>query len=782
MSYVVRDILLTGAQASVLSRLKRAASSVTQTPHSRPVMTSPPTVSTSNAAGGDPTCTVAYRWTTTPAVFDFLGGTSRTQSSIFRDFPVYTSAGTTRLENSWRVRFYVPGSKCQVRVTGSTLAYRFIVNGQYISLTGTTTAGTTGEEYIILSTGGAALGEVIVESAYANYFEGVYVPSGQTVERAAPSANSLRMIVGGDSFTVGFGASFVADGWAYLFGDNMGITDLWASGSSGTGWLDTFGGTKLDMVDRITDITSYSPDVVVFALGANDLDESSTVSDIMTAVATCLTAVRVNCPRALIVVFGPWNIHTQVGVTQARYDDVAGAISSACRQFPGVIFVGADGLSWTKFDAIHPNTPGYATIAGAMTLRVKDALGIARPTPDYTKDFTASLPSAVTGTRSTVGPYFDGSGVWQSAAINTARIDHDTDGTARGLLVDLSQQNGIRNSIFTGAATGVIGSGGSIGTNWTVASAGLTANVLSLSTRNGREYARIKFSGMSSSTIVSLAMETTTQIAAVNGQNWVVSAWLSVVAAPSPPNNYLLSIVENNGAGTALSTHSSSNLAPTSTPTRYSYSVTLSQATVAFVRPQVRIGVPILTAIDFTIDLELPQCQLSYWASNPIKTNTAASPDVVSLDSISWFNASAGTIAVSFKVPFAGATSGAHVIWQIDDGTENNKIRVSINSSGNVICDITRSGGSEASMDLGAVSANTASKVLVAYAANDCAASLNGSSLLTDTSVTLPSGLTTFRLGCATATGTELGGWITHLDGYGSRLNNFTLQAMAAEA
>tara|TARA_R110002124_G_C8760571_1_gene499093 strand:+ start:226 stop:537 length:312 start_codon:yes stop_codon:yes gene_type:complete len=63
---------------------------------------------------------------------------------------------------------------------------------------------------------------------------------------------------------------------------------------------------------------------------------------------------------------------------------------------------------------------------------------------------------------------------------------------------------------------------------------------------------------------------------------------------------------------------------------------------------------------------------------------------------------------------------------------------------------------------------------------NNCAASLNGSTAVTDTSVRIPDGLTTFYFGWYTS-GNSLQSHIKKFAFYPQRLSNATLQAITEE-
>jgi len=99
-------------------------------------------------------------------------------------------------------------------------------------------------------------------------------------------------------------------------------------------------------------------------------------------------------------------------------------------------------------------------------------------------------------------------------------------------------------------------------------------------------------------------------------------------------------------------------------------------------------------------------------------------------------------------------TGGAiNVAFQVDDGTANNARSVYYGTDGRLYALATVGGVSTCVIDLGAVAANTDFAVAVRWADNDFAASLNGGAIVTDTIGSVPTGLTTARIGRGYSTG-----------------------------
>ncbi len=135
------------------------------------------------------------------------------------------------------------------------------------------------------------------------------------------------------------------------------------------------------------------------------------------------------------------------------------------------------------------------------------------------------------------------------------------------------------------------------------------------------------------------------------------------------------------------------------------------------------------------------------FASSPIATagsTVARSADSITLATSAFpWSATVGTLMFEGHTPLG---SGTQVLWQCDDGSENERFRLLRNSSNEIHFIVTDGGSGVCDLNLGTVANDTAFKVAVSWAANDFVGSLNGGTAVTDTSGTLPT-VTTMRLG-----------------------------------
>lgn len=144
------------------------------------------------------------------------------------------------------------------------------------------------------------------------------------------------------------------------------------------------------------------------------------------------------------------------------------------------------------------------------------------------------------------------------------------------------------------------------------------------------------------------------------------------------------------------------------------------------------------------------QLELGAFASSYIPTTTASvarNADVLTYPITGWFNATQGTL---FAQGRPVATTGAvRTLLSIDDNTANEMYGLVTASGTNQLRSVVTDGGvgQAAITDASTFSAGSSNKYNLAYAANDFAASFNGSAVGTDTSGTLPT-VTQMQVGC----------------------------------
>jgi len=384
----------------------------------------------------------------------------------------------------------------------------------------------------------------------------------------------------------------------------------------------------------------------------------------------------------------------------------------------------------------------------------------------------------VTFTRASTASYFNSTGTLQSAAIDAPRFDYNPSTlAAQGLLIEESRTNSIRNNTMQGAAAGTPGT---LPTNWTSQLSGLTQTIVGTGTSNGIAYVDIRLNGTTSNTFFNINVEGQTNIAATNAQAWTGSVWLSVVGGSTTNiTSIAWSLNQYSSVPVYLSTLSGTNRVSTisSTLTRITDTYTTNNASIAFVQPVLAMLCGLGVAIDITFRIGLPQLEQGAFATSVIPTTTTAltrSADVASVNTLSpWYNASAGTLFSESVLARQNAMPNVQTA-NIRNAGITNEIRLFYRSSGGTGQAVIDATIAQADLSAtGVITANATLKMALAYSANDFAASGNGGAVVTDTSGTVPSGLTEMSLGA-----NGLNGYLRRITYYPRRLSNADLQTI----
>lgn len=183
---------------------------------------------------------------------------------------------------------------------------------------------------------------------------------------------SVRTLIFGDSYTEGYGAEPVTDGYAYQVGPAMGW-DVTVDGVGGTGYVNPGFGDGT-FVQRLASSTYPSDfDVVIIEGGTNDVASAAVSAGGLASAASAIdqtfTAFESRFPLAEVVVLGLFNWDAPAP-TPAELD-VNSALSVAAASH-GFEFVDSLGEQWFTVDDQstlinpandHPNAAGYAVMA-----------------------------------------------------------------------------------------------------------------------------------------------------------------------------------------------------------------------------------------------------------------------------------------------------------------------------------------------------------------------------------------------------------------------------------
>jgi hypothetical protein len=419
---------------------------------------------------------------------------------------------------------------------------------------------------------------------------------------------------------------------------------------------------------------------------------------------------------------------------------------------------------------------GAKSGSGTVNLRFLTHNGT---TNNYTGDGTSGIYiwGAQLEQSSTVGEYIP-----TTSTINSApRFDHNpTTGESLGLLVEEQRTNSIRNNTMVGA---VAGTPGTLPTNWSGSAAtDLTREVVGTGTENGVAYIDLKYTGtVSASRTQFVFFEPSNQIAASNGQSWAGSAWVKIVAGSLANITSVAIQTDTRDASLVyVSTPFVVAFTPTSAFTRYSGAGAATGATINWIQPFVRFITASSGTIDITLRIGLPQLEQGAFATSVIPTTTATvtrSADVASISGSNfsgWFNQTEGSLCARFLL---SQISNTPLLADVNDSSTANRFALAMSTGRNGQLFVNTASTSQGTTTTtNAANIGALASLAFAYKADDCNVVLNGGSVATDTSVSLPV-VNNLFIGFRTSN-QYLNSSISRLTYWPTRLPNSTLQAV----
>jgi hypothetical protein len=228
------------------------------------------------------------------------------------------------------------------RVGATSVPYRFMVDGRYLSLAGTTTATIAGstDQYLTLDFGTRAVRRIVVEAMRTGRLAGGFVEDGAALWPVDTSDVPHGVFLG-DSYVFGSGPDLAADGVAVQMADRMGLA-LQASGSGGTGWNQT--ATSVYRFDqRIANgdlgLGYQAPEVIFLHASVNDAYSGQNGATVQANALAGLLAARARHPGVPIVVFGciaaPNRTAAQIATVEASVAAAVAAFADPlCRFVP----------------------------------------------------------------------------------------------------------------------------------------------------------------------------------------------------------------------------------------------------------------------------------------------------------------------------------------------------------------------------------------------------------------------------------------------------------------
>lgn len=441
-----------------------------------------------------------------------------------------------------------------------------------------------------------------------------------------------------------------------------------------------------------------------------------------------------------------------------------------------------DYLALAGVDANYASTPD--TVANSITGDLHLGLEMSIENADlplfsldFLGDFTASV-AKITGegtfTRSAnTATRIDSAGTLASVLADTARQDFSALTRAvRGLLIEESRVNSLRNSSVAGSSSGTPGTPP---TNWSATNGGSAARtIVGAGTENGYNYVDIRWVA-SGAVDVFVNFETTTQVAASVGQAWAMAVSARMVGGSlTNVGTCDLTIRENDAGGSSL-VGSGATIVFTSAMQRFTHTRTLANASVAYVLPYLHLA--FTGAGDITLRIAMPQLELGIAPSSFISTAGAAvtrNADVAVITDLAStaFNATEGSFSLEIEKNHTGNANTVGVAYS--DNTSNERIIGFVTTAPDLSFIVTDGGVTQA--NVAATFTNSRPmRLAAAYKANDFAASFNAATAATDVSGTLPA-VDRLYIGAGGAGAQQLNGWVRSFAYYDSRRVDARLQ------
>lgn len=350
--------------------------------------------------------TKGWYYAQNPELFTWIGGIPQVNGSYYGAKATTVSSGgnmTGGLGNQGVVRFafQTDADDLNICVRNTSTLFRIMVDGQYLSESGSVYANSSGGiGYIRMEFADSRSRRVDFEYQQNGGIENVgTTPAVWTKPEHTVSAvdvsKQIRIAIVGDSYSASTGATLAADGWGYLMGRVLaGVdADVRAIALGGTGYQNagTTGLNTMGSATRIADLLAHDPDLVIFAGGVND-----SVSGEQAAALAAFQAARTALPTVPIIALGSF---LNVAATLSTLLSVEAAIKAAVLQAAdsNLYFVpvlsdvdpwlfgsgkvgatnGTGNSDWAiGTDGVHPPNAGHKWIAHRAARAVRQLLPI----------------------------------------------------------------------------------------------------------------------------------------------------------------------------------------------------------------------------------------------------------------------------------------------------------------------------------------------------------------------------------------------------------------------
>lgn len=357
---------------------------------------------------------------------------------------------------------------------------------------------------------------------------------------------------------------------------------------------------------------------------------------------------------------------------------------------------------------------------------------------------------------------FDAFGLLGEVAAGNIRQGYGLSGAPAGWLLEgPSITNGVRNPRGEGAALGIVGAGGSGGTNILITdprSLGITAEIVGIGGEAGIGGFDVRYYGTANvSSAARNTHEANNAIAAAAGQTWTHSGYTRLLAGALNGATLQYEIREYvSGVGGTIGGLLISPTSAALATQRFSHTRTLTDAGTTHVQPTFRIGITNGVTYDFTLRFGGFQCEQNYLASSlilpPVGAPAAAVrvADALSIGGNSFAaifgsGAPSGFVIADVLMPQTPGAA-AQAVCDISDGTASNRIPLRTISATALGVVPVVGGVSGTAFNASVWTAGTVFRVGMRWGSGALAICLNGGAI-SGGGVTLPTGLTTLTIG-----------------------------------
>ena len=394
------------------------------------------------------------------------------------------------------------------------------------------------------------------------------------------------------------------------------------------------------------------------------------------------------------------------------------------------------------------------------------------------------LDDLLTCTRASSALVRNSAGVYSSVGNNVLRRSFE--GGSFCLLAEEARTNSLPRNDMSGAVVGVLSSGGSLPTGWSVPNMPTSAlEVVATGTENGLAYIDLRFNGTPTG-IPNINLGPAVDAAV--GQTWAGSFFVRRIAG-SDTNIGIYRALLAEFEGSAFKGQTSVNItASITTSARKTVTHTLTDA--ASNKARVILGFTWVSgAVDTTLRIAAPQLEQGAFATSPIITTGSAvtrERDQIKLNDgllAQVYGGGPVSVLTEFETEYVAGGSGIQRVWQMDDGTTDDRLWHRVQESNNSTISVATVGGSTTFSNSSDYTSGAALKVATRFAADDFAESRNGGAVATDTSGAMPTGLVNFGIsnqGFNTASGSAPLLRLRKLILYPAALTNAELEALSA--